>query len=135
MPTKALIAAAAGLLGASVSPAASVGQMQGERRVLIVAAPVTGDARLATQRWMLAGWARGAADRDVTQVTILGDTVTGADDDAQVLRRRYRLATGAFAVVLIGKDGHEALRSDRPVVARALEATIDAMPMRRAGQR
>jgi hypothetical protein len=135
MQIKITIGAVVTLLGASASPAASVRQLQGERRVLIVAAPATGVARLATQRRMLASWGREAADRDVTQVTILGNMVMGADDDAYALRRRYRLGKGAFAVVLIGKDGHEAFRSDRPVSARALEATIDAMPMRRAGQR
>jgi hypothetical protein len=38
-------------------------------------------------------------------------------------------------VVLVGKDGHAALRRSEPIDASTLVATIDAMPMRRAGQR
>ncbi|WP_302480229.1 DUF4174 domain-containing protein [Sphingomonas bacterium] len=42
---------------------------------------------------------------------------------------------GDFQVVLVGKDGHEALRRRGPLPIAALQKTIDAMPMRRAGRR
>jgi hypothetical protein len=41
----------------------------------------------------------------------------------------------AFQVLLIGKDGHVALRSAEPVAAATLQSRVDAMPMRRAGER
>lgn len=115
--------------------AATLASMQHHRRVLIVAAPSPADPALAEQRRELAGWRQGAAERDVSVVEVIGGRVSGASDPAAMLRQRYRLPADRFAVVLIGKDGHEADRSPKPYPARALEQTIDAMPMRRAGLR
>ncbi|UAJ08798.1 DUF4174 domain-containing protein [Glacieibacterium megasporae] len=126
----------AALLGASMpADAASVAALRDQRRVLIVAAPADSDPQLALQRRALAGWQQGAVDRDISVVEVVGTSVTGAADTANALERRYALPSGRFAVVLIGKDGHVAMRSAKPVPAAMLEATIDAMPMRRAGQR
>jgi hypothetical protein len=113
----------------------SMAEMQHHRRVLIVAAPSAADPALAEQRRELAGWTKAGEDRDVSVVEIVADHVTGASDAAAALRHYYRLPADRFTVVLVGKDGHEADRSPRPYPARALEATIDAMPMRRAGLR
>lgn len=129
MPALPVVAAVA------VAGPATVAGMRDRRRVLIVAAPAADDPRLLAQRAALAGWATGAADRDVSVVEVIGATVTGAADPAAALRARYRLASGTFAAVLLGKDGHEAYRSAAPVTAATLRATIDAMPMRRAGGR
>ncbi|MGI4731419.1 MAG: DUF4174 domain-containing protein [Janthinobacterium lividum] len=118
-----------------VAPAASIARLRDHRRVLVVAAPAANDPRLRAQRATLAAWGRGAADRDVTVVELVGRTVSGSADDPQALRARFHLLPGSFAVVLIGKDGHEAFRSATPVLAERLQGTIDAMPMRRAGQR
>lgn len=109
--------------------------MRNHRRVLIVAAPDAGDARLIEQRRLLAGWNGGAQERDVTVVELVDSTVRGSSDDGRILRRTMRLPRGRFAVILIGKDGHEALRSRDPVSGQALSDRIDAMPMRRAGGR
>ena len=38
---------------------------------------------------------------------------------------------GAFAAVLVGRDGGEKFRSSEPVPAEKLFGLIDAMPMRR----
>lgn len=126
------LAAALPLLAAAPS---SLAAMKWHRRVLVVAAPTPTDPSLAEQRRLLAPWRAGAADRDLTVVEVVGDHVTGTTDTAPALRRRLNLVPGRFAAVLVGKDGHVADRHDRPVAADALEATIDAMPMRRAGQR
>ena len=113
----------------------SVAEMKWQRRVLVVAAPSARDPALAAQRNALRGWQRGAEDRDVQVVEVIGDRVTGARDAASALRIRLQLPTKRFAVVLIGKDGHVALRSGEPVLAETLQGRIDAMTMRRAGQR
>jgi len=113
----------------------SVGEMKGAARVLIVSAARADDPALAAQRNALDGWRRGAADRDVRVVEVVGERVTGASDSAAVLRRRYGMPAGSFNVALVGKDGHVARRESVPVLAKELQGTIDAMPMRRAGER
>ncbi|MBH0619302.1 DUF4174 domain-containing protein, partial [Salmonella enterica] len=115
--------------------APTVAQMRDHRRVLVIAAPSADDPRLRAQRATLASWGRGAADRDVNVVEVVGRMVSGAADGAASLRVRYHLPPTSFAAVLIGKDGHVAYRSAEPIPAERLQGTIDAMPMRRAGQR
>jgi hypothetical protein len=119
--------------GAAATP--TIEQMQGNRRVLIVAAPRKDDARLAKQRHILTEWKQEAADRDVSVVEVVGDQVHDADDKAPTLRRFRHLPIDRFAVILIGKGGHEAFRSFEPITGQVLSGHIDAMPMRRAGKR
>lgn len=122
------------LLAAALAVSPTVAQMKWERRVLIVSAPKAEDQALAEQRRILAAWKANAAARDLTIVEVVGDAVRGASDPATALHRKYHLPT-TFTAILIGKDGGEKLRSAKPFPAAALEATIDAMPMRKAGQR
>jgi hypothetical protein len=114
--------------------ARGIDAMRWQRRVVVVAAAAADDPRLLAQRRALAGW-QGAADRDVTVVAVVGRVVEGVDDTAAALRGRFALPPDRFSVVLVGKDGHVALRSGEPVGAIELAGAIDAMPMRRAGQR
>jgi hypothetical protein len=109
--------------------------LQGRRRVVLIASSRLDDPQAMQQRRTLEGWSRGAADRDVWPVDVSGSRVIGCADQASDLRRRFHLSPDAFAVLLIGKDGHVALRSKRPVTAAQLQTTIDAMLMRRAGER
>lgn len=135
-PLVACAIAAAGLsLLAARAGAATIAAMRDQRRVLIVAAPSAADSQLVAQRRALAGWRQGAVDRDISVVEVAGNSVSGADDSANAIKRRYALPPGRFAVFLIGKDGHVAMRSATPLAAATLEGTIDAMPMRRAGER
>ena len=120
---------------AAMMASATVAEMRHQRRVLIVAAPSATDPRRVAQEAALASMPKELADRDVTVVELTGDTVRGAADAAAALRERWHLPKAAFGVVLVGKDGHAALRRDEPIDRTTLVATIDAMPMRRAGQR
>jgi len=122
------------ILAVALAASPTLAQMKWERRVLIVAAVSGENAALAEQRRILANWKANSDDRDLTVVEVIGDRVRGAGDTAASIRRKYRLP-GAFTAILIGKDGGEKLRSARPFAAAVLEQTIDAMPMRRAGQR
>ena len=122
-------------LAVAAASVPSVAEMRWQRRVLVVAAPGANDPALTAQRNVLRGWLRGAEDRDVQVVEVIGDRVTGARDTAVPLRARLRMPITHFGLVLIGKDGHVALRLSEPVTAEALQGRIDAMPMRRAGQR
>ena len=122
------------LLAIALAASPTVAQMKWERRVLIVSAPAADDPALVEQRRILAAWKTNAIARDLTIIEAVGDTVRGAGDRAAAIRRKYRLPA-TFTAILVGKDGGEKLRSAKPFAAAALEATIDAMPMRRAGQR
>jgi len=122
------------LVAIALAASPTISQMKWERRILIVSAPAADDALLTEQRRILAAWKTNASARDLTVVEIVGDTIRGASDPAAALRRKYHLPA-TFTAILIGKDGGEKLRSAKPFPAAALEATIDAMPMRKAGQR
>jgi hypothetical protein len=74
----------------------------------------------------------GAAfrDRDLLTLDSFEDGPTG-----EVARREFGIGRGDFAVVLVGKDGGEKLRSTEPLRSRDLLDRIDAMPMRRREMR
>ena len=132
---KSATVALCALLGFGGADAMMVRDLKGGYRVLIVSAPSPSDRSLIRQKDILQQWRHGAADRDVRVVEIVGTKVNGAEDEASALRRTYNLRGAGFDLVLIGKDGHEAYRSAVPVAGTVLQSTIDAMPMRRAGQR
>ena len=113
----------------------ALGERRGQhRRVVILSTPRAGDAQCLAQERALSQW-RGGDDRDVSLVRIEGDAVSGSSETAAELRDRYHLPAAIFSVALIGKDGHVALRSRTLLTGAELEAAIDAMPMRRSGQR
>lgn len=122
------------MLIAAALAQSTIAQMKWERRIVVVAAPSATDPQLIEQRRILTAWRKESDARDLTIVEIVGDRVSGAADPAAAVRRKYRLPAG-FTVILIGKDGGEKLRSAHPFPAAALAETIDAMPMRKAGQR
>ncbi len=119
------------MLALSVS---SIDAMRWQRRVILVAAPSAAEPALAAQRKILGDW-RGGYARDVSVVEIAGTAVAGATDTADRLRKTYALPAERFEVILIGKDGGVKLRSAHPFSADILTQTIDAMPMRQAGER
>lgn len=72
----------------------------------------------------------------VTPNTLRVTLGPGLPDQEQLpVRHRFDVAANAFAVLLIGKDGGEKFRSDRPVAVEKLNQVIDAMPMRQAEMR
>ena len=123
---------AAGAVAAGVP--ATIAQMRWQRRVLLVTAPNGTDPQLLLQRRVLREWP-GRDDRDLTLVQVIGGAVEGSADTAAALHRRFALPSNRFAVLLIGKDGGVKLRSAQALSPDTLQGVIDAMPMRRAGQR
>ncbi|OWT80073.1 MULTISPECIES: DUF4174 domain-containing protein [unclassified Achromobacter] len=113
----------------------SMDAMRWHHRVVLMSSPDAGDPNLAAQRRILDDWKAGAADRDIVLVQVGAAQAQGTTDSANALRKRYELPASGFQVLLIGKDGHVALRSAQPISAATLAGTIDAMPMRKAGQR
>ena len=123
------------LLAAALAASSTIADMRWQKRVLLVSAPRADDPGMVAQRRALAGWDEEARDRDLAIVSVIGDRVDGATDTAGALRKRFGLPAGRFVALLIGKDGAEKMRSATPIAAGVVAETIDAMPMRRAGQR
>ena len=120
--------------GRAAPAAPQLKDLEGHRRVLILATPEATDPQFLRQQRALAEWT-GGDERDVTVVRVEGEVVLGSSETAKALRDRYRLAARQFSAVLIGKDGHVALRSATALSGAQLEAAIDAMPMRKSGLR
>jgi hypothetical protein len=99
-------------------------------RVVVMFAPAADDPRFAAQSTQLATLGKQPTFQSLIVAGVAGDTVAGLSDTAAALRRRFAVAPNAFGVVLIGKDGHVALRRDAVTSAKTLASTIDAMPMR-----
>lgn len=99
------------------------------------------------QQWNTMVQHRGeAAERDLVTVRLTRSAVKLQDDqrpsegsfsqtEERTLRTRFHIDSNTFAVVLIGKDGGEKLRSKQPIPWDTLESTIDAMPMRQTEMR
>ena len=112
------------------------------KRVLLVFAPSSDDPNFAMQRSLFKNQASEASDRDLIFIPFLGrqkaadielrDENTSLTPDAEQirLRSRYKIKPNDFAVILLGKDGGEKLRSGTPVTMEKLATLIDSMPMR-----
>lgn len=104
--------------------AAPFDELRWTKRVLVVVAP-PGDAAADAQRQIFQAHARGMAERAIVLVEV-------RDDSARSRQIRSWLQTDGtrFRVVLVGKDGHTTISSDKPMSADSLFAQVDAMPMR-----
>lgn len=113
-----------------------------EHRLLIVFAPSATAEPLTTQKNQLEGQGDGFRDRDLLLVTAIDASEgtmrlePGADPKVlteAAVRRLYKqfgVPADAFRVLLVGKGGTEKRRAAKPVTARSVFDTIDAMPMR-----
>jgi len=114
---------------------------QWTHRLLLVFAPSDEHPDLLAQRHMTTGFADGFRDRNLLFVTVLergeslADNQPVDDTSAAVLREQFSIAPGGFAVVLVGKDGTEKRRSERPVSIESVFEQIDQMPMRQREMR
>lgn len=99
---------------------AELSQYRWKSRILLLFAPAADDPRLAAQHAALADHAADLAERALVIV----------DDPDPALRAAFQAPAAGFTAVLLGLDGEEKLRTDEPIQAAALFATIDAMPMR-----
>jgi hypothetical protein len=115
---------------------ATLAGLRDRARPLLVFAPDAGDARLQEQLKAISDNAAEAADRDLVVVAlpVAGEPATETKltpEDAAAARRRFHVKPDQFLVILIGKDGGEKLRSEKPIPLERLRTLIDAMPMRK----
>jgi hypothetical protein len=109
-------------------------------RPLLVFAPKPNDPQLLIQLRRLQTNPAAVSERDVVLLVLpyhsaspTNPTLTPAD--AEAARRRFHITPSDFAIILLGKDGGEKLRSSHPITLDQLRNTIDAMPMRQQEMR
>ena len=106
-----------------------------EDRLLIAFSPTSDDNRLQSTLELAADNADAFADRDLLVGTVLEESGSLGErplsaDECEGLRKAFSVPPAEFTVILVGKDGGEKLRLDRPPRAEELFGLIDAMPMR-----
>ena len=94
-------------------PTRTLAGYRGRNRVLLVFAASGRDPAYVAQRQLWEREEAGFADRDLVTLPIFAAARRSAP-----LAGKYGVTPGRFAVVLIGKDGHEAFRSEQPVEGR-----------------
>ena len=120
--------AASALPGTADTPLASY---RDKKRVLLVFAPSEKDSAYAEQGRLWQSEKAGFEERQLVVVPVLADAVKAAGDAPGALQKKYGVEAKSFAVVLLGKDGHDAYRASKPIRGESLYEIIDAMPMRR----
>ena len=121
LATATLLAAIAVASGAHASP---LDEFHWKRRVLVVSAPA-GDLAADEQRRIYQAATKGMSERQIVLVEALDD-----GERSRQIRSKVSTDGRRFQVFLLGKDGHTALSSDKPLSADYLFARVDAMPMR-----
>ena len=126
------VAPAQNTTGGSDKPLSSY---RDKNRVLVVFAAGPQDEAYQEQTKLWQAEKAGFEDRQLVVVPIFASAKKMTPEQAaQVapLMKKHGIDADEFGVILIGKDGHDAFHSAKPVSAPALYAVIDAMPMRRA---
>lgn len=127
------------LLCAFLQPAMtqSLSEHQWQDRVILVFSPDLTRNFYQQQMKLLKSDPLGLVDRDLVLYQIFENYAETPSAEQllpnQILEfwNTYNPGKQPFLVVLIGKDGTEKLRSQRPISLEKLYSTIDAMPMRR----
>ncbi len=94
-------------------------------RVLLLFASDAGDKNLREQAAIADAHAAGFSARETKVFSVVGHAA-----EAQRLRDKLGVGDAGFTVVLVGKDGTVKFKSNLPISAEKVFATIDAMPMR-----
>lgn len=107
---------------------------QWQNRLLLIFSP-TAEA-YQEQLMQLNNKQEGLADRNMKIFHLINEGNAAVDGkpipraEVQRLAEKYNVNSGAFTVILIGKDGGEKLRQSNPLKLEKLFSVIDAMPMR-----
>ena len=118
-------------------------------RVLLLFAPTALDGRFGQQLDAFAHHETDLRSRDVVVIPLIQQAGPPnlshslrtlqpphiSDEEQLTIRRRFHIAANDFALILLGKDGGEKLRSTAPLSIIRLNRTIDAMPMRKEEMR
>ena len=100
-----------------------------KKRVIIIYAPNGSEQKLSQQEQLLHSHDAELKERDVTQIVLRSRA------ENPEIAERFNLAKADFALLLIGKDGLEKLRSREVVSPETLFRLVDSMPMRQEEMR
>ena len=119
--------------GVDVQGLTTLDALRDRARPLLIFAPQPDDPQLEIQVRTLKQHAAEAANRDLVPIAIPFANPSPTDaylspQEAEHLRRRFNIAPADFAVILIGKDGDEKLRSRKPLAIARLDSTIEHGP-------
>ena len=109
-------------------------------RPVLVFAPNARNAPFLAQQALLDEYADDMMDRNLLYVPVLAQAsrleppldapyVVLRQTEMNSIRARFQVEDSEFAVVLVGKDGGEKFRTNKPVSVLKLDALVDAMPM------
>lgn len=113
---------------------------QWKNRVVLVFAPSPEDEQYQEQLEYLSN-ENEILERDLILFHVFGaqggfaGETRLSDEESTELRKTFNVGKSDFAVVLVGKDGTEKRRWQKPVESSELFALIDEMPMRQAEMR
>jgi hypothetical protein len=105
--------------------APNIENLRWQSRVLLIFALDAEDKDLKKQTAITDAHAAGFQERETKVFSVVGRAA-----EAQRLRDKLGVGDAPFAVVLVGKDGTVKFKSNLPINAQKVFATIDAMPMR-----
>ncbi|MFN7119195.1 MAG: DUF4174 domain-containing protein [Saprospiraceae bacterium] len=113
-------------------------QYRWDKRVILLFAPDERHPALQQQLSILTQDLEKVTDRDLIFYKIFsGNGVTPdgkmlSKTEVQSFYKNYHVEKDGFTFILVGKDGSEKLRKQKPVSATELFELIDSMPMRKA---
>jgi hypothetical protein len=131
----------AGASESSVGGDVDLDQYQWTNRLLFVFAPARREPSFHALHESLAAQKAGITDRNLVVFEVLESELSTENGEpldaetARLLRERFRVPSGSFSVILVGKDGGVKLdRQDRTSLDEIF-ALIDSMPMRQSEMR
>jgi hypothetical protein len=137
----AVVAYPAGASESEVGGAVDLRRYQWEKRLLLVFAPTHGEPSFQTLRESVAARQSDIEDRDLVVFEMLENGSSTKDGKtlnpaaARLLRERFDVPSGAFSVILVGKDGGVKLERQDRTSLEEIFALIDSMPMRQREMR
>lgn len=114
---------------------------QWQNRLLLIFAPNQDSRDYEEQMEELNSSEEGMRDRDMRVFHLFrdgssfGDEQYLTDNSVDALYNKFKVESGSFVVLLIGKDGTEKLRKSGLLKTDKLFALIDSMPMRQREMR
>jgi len=125
-----------GFIMSSSAWSADLREYRWKNRILLVFSPTASDPGYAAFADAVSSRSYDVKDRDLVLFWVLEKGPSRLEgqplsqEDAQDLRRRFRIKTGRFTVILIGKDGGVKMMREARAELQEIFDLIDSMPMR-----